>query len=397
MTDASDLSSSRPLCGAALLVAALAVAGCEDQRPGVTGTTSLAVELVSPGDPGAEDARLDDEARAVTLSVTALDEQGEVDESFSRQVDLHVHYLGGLSPALGQTPLLAVDLEAGRSPDIDLELPGVFGPTFLWIEDGRGAGATFATGTSPVLWYRDPWLVDVSRPPDEAALDALERSPLELKQIRVSGSRYGATGRMVVTGVYSQGYTLADVDCGEGGDPPCTTGDYDSVLVFSFNRPLGEGTGPIAVGDTIEAVTGAVTEFNGLTELGFPQSYVADGGRDPGRVPEPVVIQPEWLGTRIEMERAESGLVAIENATVCELDDDYETYAQWKLGLGEEGCADSGSIVNVITQGQVNEFDPVDYIGQVLPRVVGTLRPVNIGSFNVWIIYPRDAEDLTLP
>ena len=397
MTDASGRSSSRPLGGAALVVAALAAAGCVDERAGVTGTTSLAVELVSPGDPGTEDARLDDEARAVTVSVSALDEQGEVDESFSRQVNLHVHYLGGLSPALGQEPLLAFDLEAGRSADVALELPGVFGPTFLWIEDGRGDDATFATGTSPVLWYRDPWLVDVSRPPDEAAVDALERSPLELKQIQISGSRYGANGRMVVTGVYAQGYTLADVECGEGARPPCTTGDYDSVFVFSFNRPLGEGTGPIEVGDVIEAVTGAVTEFNGLTELGFPQSYVADGERDPGQVPEPVVIQPEWLGSRIEMERAEAGLVAIDGATVCELDDDYETFGQWKLGLGEEGCADSGSVVNVVTQGQVNDFDPAAYIGQVLPRVVGTLRPINIGSFHVWIIYPRDAEDLTLP
>lgn len=397
MTDASALSSSRPLCGAALVLAALAAGGCEEERAGVSGTTSLAVELVSPGDPGTEEERLDDEARAVTLSVSALDEQGELDESFSRRVDLHVHYLGGLSPTLDEEPLLAVDLDAGRSPDIDLELPGVFGPTFLWIEDGDGEDATFATGTSPVLWYRDPWLVDVSQPPDEAALDALERSPLELKQIRVSGSRYGANGRMVVTGVYSQGYTLSDVQCGEGARPPCTTGDYDAVFVFSFNRPLGEGTGPVEVGDVVEAVTGAVTEFNGLTELGFPQTYILDGERDPGQVPEPVVIDPAWLGTRIEMERVEAGLVAIENATVCELDDDFETYAQWKLGLGEEGCADSGSIVNVITQGQVNDFDPADYIGQVVPRVVGTLRPVNIGSFNVWIIYPRDAEDLTLP
>jgi hypothetical protein len=397
MTDASDLSSSRALGGAALVLAALAATGCVDERPGVTGTTSLAVDLATPDDPGTDEDRLDDEARTVSLSVAALDERGGVDETFSRQVDLYVHYLGSLSPALGQEPLVSFDVEAGLSLQVDLELPGVFGPTFLWIEDARGDDATFATGTSPVLWYRDPWLADVSRPPDEAALDALERSPLELKQIRVSGSRYGATGRMVVTGVYAQGYTLADVDCAEGAAPPCTTGDYDSVFVFSFNRPLGEGTGPVEVGDVIDSVTGAVTEFNGLTELGFPQSYVADEERDPARVPEPVVIQPEWLGTRIEMERVESGLVAIENATVCELDDDYETYAQWKLGVGEEGCADSGSIVNVITQGQINDFDPAAYIGQVLPRVVGTLRPVNIGSFHVWIIYPRDAEDLTLP
>ena len=35
-------------------------------------------------------------------------------------------------------------------------------------------------------------------------------------------------------------------------------------------------------------------------------------------------------------------------------------------------------------------------VGRTLPRVVGVLRPVNIGSFNVWIIYPRSTADLTL-
>jgi hypothetical protein len=382
----------------ALALLALAASGCEEERSGVSGTTSLQIEVLSPSDPGREDNRLDDEdGRAVTLTVSALDEQGEVDESFSREVVLFAHYLGSLTPGLDEEPLATIAVEAGRSGEVELELPTVFGPTFLWIEDARGEGATFATGTSPTLWYRDPFLADVSRPDDESALDALERSPLEFKEIRISASRYGARGRLVVTGVYAQGYTLADVECEEEGAPPCVTGDYDSVFVFSFNRPVGEGTGPIEVGDVIGEVNGAVTEFNGLTELGFPQSFVAEGESDAARVPEPVVIQPEWLETRIEMERAEAAPVAIENATVCELDEDYEMYAQWKLGVGEDGCADSSTIINVVTQGQVNDFDPAEHIGQVLPRVVGTLRPVNIGSFHVWIIYPRNEEDLTLP
>jgi hypothetical protein len=393
--DASGRSSSRRalarLAPAAALV--LAAGGCVDERDPIEGTTSLAVELVSPEDPGTEDDRLADGARAVTIAVSALDAQGEVDPDFTRSVQLYVHYLGGLTPELGATPLVRIDVEAGQSQPIDLELPGVFGPTFLWVEDARGASPSFATGTSPVLWYRDPFLADVSRPVDEAANDALERSPLELKQIRVTGSRYGADGRLVVTGIYSQGYTLADVRCRAGGAPPCTTGDYDSVFVFSFGRPVGEGTGAIQVGDVIEVLTGGISEFNGLTEVNFPESFVAEGERDADRLPEPVVIQPEWLGTRIEMERVEAGLVAIENATVCELDDDYETFSQWKLDLGL-GCGDP---VNVITQGQVNDFDPAEHVGQVLPRVVGTLRPVNIGTFDVWIIYPRTADDLTLP
>lgn len=382
-------------CGLTVLVGLTGALGCVEELDPIEGTTSLAVTLGIPEDPGTEDDRLDDDARAVTLQVSAVDAQNQLDEGFSGEVDVFVHYLGGLTPSLGEEPLLSVDVEDGTSAPFDLELPGVFGPTFLWVEHGRGPAATFATGTSPTLWYRDPFLADVSRPDDEAALDALERSPLELKQIDISESRHGADGRLVVTGIYAQGYTLSDVSCQAGGEPPCTTGDYDAVFVFSFSRPLGEGTGAIEVGDVISRVTGGVVEFNGLTEIGFPQSWVAEGEGSPDLVPEPVVIQPSWLSTRIEMERVEAALIAIENGTVCPLDDDYETFAQWKLGIGEAGCA--GDVINVITQGAINDFDPAAHAGEVIPRVVGTLRPVNIGSFDVWIVYPRSTDDLVLP
>jgi hypothetical protein len=83
----------------------------------------------------------------------------------------------------------------------------------------------------------------------------------------------------------------------------------------------------------------------------------------------------------------------VQDAQVCPLDRDYEIYAQWKLDVGR-GCRDA---INVISEGKVDGFDPGDFVGQPLPEVVGVLLPVNIGSFHVWIIYPRDADDVTLP
>jgi hypothetical protein len=372
--------------------------GCVDQLDPLTGTTSLEVTLVSPTDTGTIDERLDDADRTVTLSVRALDTEGEVDAGFSGEVDVYTHFLGGLTPDLDDEPFATIAVDAGVSPEVTLTLPPVFGATFLWVEHGRGPDPTFATGTSPVLWFRDPFLVDVSRPEDEAALDALESSPLESKQINVTGSQYGADGRMVVTGIYAQGYTLSDVQCGPDGAPPCETGAYDSVLVFSFSRPRGEEGESIEQGDTVARLTGSIGEFNGLTEVNFPQSFMTGDDRDEDRVPEPVVLQPSWLSSdTIEMEKIESGLVAIENAPLCELDDDYDSYKQWKLAVGGD-CADRDGVVNIITQGQVNDFDPTAIeTGTVIPRVVGTLRPVNIGTFNVWIVYPRDMNDLTLP
>ena len=41
-------------------------------------------------------------------------------------------------------------------------------------------------------------------------------------------------------------------------------------------------------------------------------------------------------------------------------------------------------------------LDPTTLVGKKLPKVIGILRPLNIGSFNVWIIFPRSAADLTL-
>jgi hypothetical protein len=386
------------------LLALAGLAGCVETLPPLTGTTSLSIELITPTAPGSFDERLPDTAREVTLSVRALDTRGEVDATFSGAVDVYSHFLGGLTPELGSTrgPLERLTLVDGVSDELALSLPPMFGPSFLWLEDADNG--TFATGTSPTLWFRDPFLEDISRPIDETALGALERSPLERKQINVTGSRYGDRGRLVVTGIYAQGYTLSDVQCQDAaGTPPCTTDAYDGMFVFSFSRPEDEDGRPLVVGDSIIRLTGSIGEFNGLTEVNFPQSFRGGEPAAPARVPAPAVIDPAWLISKSEMERVESALVAVEGATVCELDQDFATYAQWKLDVGH-GCPSSndqklGKIINVITKGQVNDFVPADHVGQVLPRVTGTLRPVNTagGGFNVWILYPRSLADLELP
>jgi hypothetical protein len=371
------------------------IAGCVDHQDGITGTQSLHVDLIGPADPGSPDDPLDPSARTVTIRVQAIDETNEIDASFTGDVDVYAQFLGTLTPELGRAPLAHVTITAGQSAQVDLELPPVFGPTILWVEDGSRADATYATGTSETLWYRDPYMEDISKPLDETALDALESSPLENKQVTVTGSRYGVDGRLIVTGVYAQGYTLSDSQCGPGGVAPCTTGNYDHVLVFSFSRPRDENGNNIELGESIDGFAGAIQEFNGLTEIGFPQTFAAEAPVvDAARVPAPSLLQASFLVDTIEMERRESGLVQIDGGIVCDpdTDEDYATYKQWKLDIGS-GC---GSPINIITAGVV-DFDPHDYVGMTIPTVVGTLRPVNISAFNVWIVYPRFAADLTLP
>lgn len=390
----SRLAQALGLALAALCAVPLAVA-CTDELPPLEGTTSFRVDLSQPTDTGSPTDRLDDDARDVVFDITTLDVNGDVDTGFSGEVDIYVHHLGSLTPPADSGQVLRrATLTNGIAENIAIELPRVFGQAFLWVEDTAGDDATFATGTSATLWFRDPWVADVSTPEDEAALDALESSPLERKQVVIRDSRYGDRGRLVATGAYAQGYTLSDVQCADAaGTPPCITGAYDHLFVFTFSRPEGEAGLDIETGHVIAQVGGGISEFNGLTEIGFPSTVLAGEEPDPSLLPEPIVIQPEWLDTLIELERAEAALVAVENGLVCPLDEDFDTYGQWKLDIGK-GCRDP---LNIITQGQVAEFEPAGYVGQTIPRVVGTLRPVNIGAFHVWLIYPREIEDLTLP
>lgn len=373
----------------------LALAGCVDSRDPITGTQSLRIELVSPS-PGSETDRLPSSENTIVVNVTAIGPDGEVDTSFDNPVRVYVNFLGTLTPYLDAPPLTTITMSGGTATNQSITLPPVFGPATLWFDDGGASEPTFASGASPTLWYRDPYVADIQTPLDEMALDALEKSPLEQKQVTVDASRHGPDGRLVVTSVFAQGYTVSDVQCGPGGAPPCTAGDYDHQMVFSFSAARDERGRTIEVGQVIDGFAGGVSEFNGLTEIGFPQTFVeGEVDKDPARMPTPVTFDTSWFTNKIMFERNEAAPITIENATVCDLDDDYATYKQWKLdpaGVGGN-CTGNRNVINVITTGVI-PTDPATLVGKTLAKITGVLRPVNIGSFNVWIIYPRSMADV---
>jgi hypothetical protein len=392
-----------------VLLLGVVLGGCVEHRDPLTGTQSIVVQIKSPTSVGSVDVRLPDTQRDVVVDLTAQDVDGETDTSFTAELQVYAQFLGTLTPLFGEEPLATVQMTNGVATDAMITLPSsVLGPTTLWFDDGTGRGDRYepgtVTGTSPTLWFRDPYIRDLQTPRDETALDALSITPLTDKQISVSASRHGADGRLVVTGTYAQGYTVSDVACGPGGAPPCTAEAYDHALVFTFSAPNDQDGSAIHVGDEISRFNGGLSEFNGLTEVGFPRSVMPDPqSNDPARLPAPVVVDPAtWFGPlsaadgMINFERNESGAIALVNAKVCPLDDDYETYKQWKLDPAGASGTCGQDVINVITQGTDFETDPATLVGRVLPRVVGILRPVNIGSFNVWIIYPRGASDLQL-
>jgi hypothetical protein len=378
----------------------LALAACVETKDPIEGTQSLRIELTSPTT-GSIFNRLPDAMRSVVVNVTAIDANGAVDTSYENAVQVYVNFLGTLTPYLGGQPLQTITMRAGVATGQTIQLPPVFGPTTLWFDDGNDENPTYASGSSPVLWYRDPYIRDIQQPLDEASLDALASSPLEQKQVSVRASRHGANGRLIVTSVFAQGYTVSDVDCGEpAGIPPCTAGDYDHKMVFSFSAARDEEGRLIVEGQSIEGFAGGVSEFNGLTEIGFPQTFntVDTVEVDPTRMPAPVVFDSTWFSNKIMFERNEAAPIAVTNAKVCNLDDDYATYKQWKIdpaGVGGD-CKGNKNVLNVITTGIIPGATIEALAGKTVPRIVGVVRPVNIGSFNVWIIYPRSMADLTL-
>jgi hypothetical protein len=398
-----------------LLLGSVLLVGCNTENGAISGTQSIRVEVVAPTTTGTVDLRLPDTERMLTVNLSAIDADGEVDTSFNDPLRVYAQFLGTLTPNLNQMPLVTIPLSNGVAMGRQIMLPAsVLGPTTLWFDNGTGLGADYefgqVTGTSDTLWYRDPYIADLQTPRSETDVDALTITPLTDKQISVSSSRYGARGKLVVTSVFSQGYTVSDVQCADmNGTPPCTAMGYDHVLVFTFSAARDQFGRLLEPGRIISKFNGGLSEFNGLTEIGFPRTFAPeteeqDPNVNPGRLPAPVRFNQTWFEPlsdpmgRINFERNEAGAIEIIGGIVCPTDDDYDTYKQWKIdptGLGGAAC-NGTKVLNVITSGTDFTTDPRTLVGRVLPRMVGIVRPVNIGSFNVWIIYPRGAADVTL-
>jgi hypothetical protein len=416
----------------AIILASLALAACTDTRSGVTGPQGIKVELTSPANAGTIDNRLPDAARTVSFKLTALDEKGNPDTSFNRPLQVYVQYLGTLSPYINDAPLTTVQMTGGTATLSNFMLPPVFGPTVVWFEDGcykdfmgsdtpscAQPGATYTTGASPTLWFRDPFIFDIRY--SEKLMDPFGTGPIDSKNVTVLASRNGPNGRLVITSKFAQGYTLADVKCADAaGNPPCdftppvdgtgapllpalgglTTG-YDSLEVFSYSAPLDQNKRFLNEGQTVDGFSGGVSEFNGLLEIGFPQTFVncetgAAGCPDvnTAREPPPIKVDQTWFTNPTLFKRYEAHNLEIDNAAICNLDMSYDQYKEWKLDLSGNGGNCTGNLVDVVSAGI---FDPAPYVGKKIPKIIGNERSINIGTFHVFIIYPRSMSDITLP
>jgi hypothetical protein len=379
-----------------------ALSACTDTTAPIKGTTSLAVTIVTPTNLGDVDNRLPGGVIDVVVNIQAKDAAGNDDATYTKPVSVYVHYLGTLSPYLDGVPIAKIDVTNGVATNQHITSPTIkpYGPTELWFDDDPSPSPTYAAGISPTIWYRDPFIADIQTPTSETSIDAFSNSPLVGKNVSVVTSKHGANGRLVVTSVYAQGYTVADVACGANGTPPCIADSYDYMDVFSYSAAVDQNKLFLSEGQVIKGFAGGASEFDGLTEISFPQTFSTGlvSQVDKSLEPPTTVIDNTWFTTnKINFERNESGAIEIANGVVCPLGPDYVTYKQWQIdpaGVGNPTNCGGSNLINVITAGVV-DLDPGTLVGKKVPKLVGILRPINIGSFNVWIIYPRSMADIT--
>jgi hypothetical protein len=395
-----------------VLILLAVCSACTDERAPIKGTQSLQITITSPAVLGDINNRLSPTQLAVTATISALDVKGNVDTSYNNKLQVYVQFLGTLSPYFGGMPLATVQMNAGKGT-LSTMLPPVFGPTTLWFDDGSDSSPTYATGVSQTLWYPDPSIRDIQMP-DETSPTSLTNSPLENKNVTVNFSRHGASGRLIITSLFAQGYTLADVQCQDAqGTPPCVAGvppagqppGYDYIEVYSYSAPQDQSKRFLNEGQIIDGFSGGVSNFDGLIEIGFPQTFVS--GTTPNICtacePAPVKVDAsgniatDWFTNPINFKRYQAAPIELDGGKVCNLDSDYTGFMQWKVdpaGVGGN-CGGNSRVLNVITAGTL-DVDPSTLVGKTVTKIVGTLRPIMLPGFDVWIIYPRSMADLQI-
>jgi hypothetical protein len=349
-----------------LLVAVLALtAGCTKKKYEIDldALSSFRVTL-SRGDPASVDAPYPYTQSAVSFGVQIQAINGRGDPmAWDGRVKITA-VPGRVAPSAG----LYVDIVGGVGEAPDVSISKAFGPTRVWVEDlGTSAKpGTYATGVSDVLWFKRPSIEDIQ------TSDIPTRSPFQGQLVTITA------GNMVVTQITGDGFYVTDT----------TASTFNSLYVYARVRAEDLNRGMSVV-----MLSGAITEYNGMTEMTNPSW---DAGEQQ-TVPDPVRLD---CATQVKvggmaMEPYESGFVEIRDAVINLCDSfqgastdcpDFAQYGQWTVTLP---C---GAQLNMITRLSTPRLDPVVDWGKTLPVVRGILTQVAPASPD-WILIPRDEAD----
>ncbi len=254
-----------------LVLAAMAV-GCVDNEPypNATGVSSLEVTLLQPtqlGSPAAPSQR----ASEATFNVVAHDANGNVVKK-DLMVDVFVSFGGiktGADAACGADvgdamPIETIKLHGGMLMNHTTQLPSAFGSTSIWIDEPSSG----ATGASPTIYFRNPFIAEIQTPADITAPNATFCSTFDNKFLNVDHAQNGGQ-QLIVTSVFSGAFVVTDT-----GAPT-----YNNIYLYAFGQPPSY----IVPGKVVTNFSGNYSKFVGFTELNFPLFNVADDSVAAGR------------------------------------------------------------------------------------------------------------------
>jgi hypothetical protein len=414
----------------AMLAALLCAGACVDHVPSPRAglLNSLRVVLHSP-DPsmlGSPTAPVD--VQTATFDVFALDELGQpVAGDFD--VRLFLSFGGvktGTVSACGDaapdaTPIEVIHLTGGQLLNHTVTLPEAFGPSALWLDEPT----THATGASPTIFFRNPFISDVQTPPDLTAANASFCSNFNGRYVTVDQAKTG--GQLVVSSVFINAFVATDTSAGNYGA-------FNNMFVYSFGAPPGD----IVPGRVLKDFSGNVSKFVGFTELNFPL-FDQDDQAPLATLPPPLQLAFADLSNVPKLLGAAAGVVQYtgtecnplppnpnHDPTIQSTDDQWLKYNGFVVD-GDGTCDSFTNFAIQLPSKVLGTFDPLQNVGKTL-TVVGMLRnnsgqnpeldgsgqkiacsataPCSKGtcmagycfkgSFNFWTLNPRSPADVTV-
>ncbi|MGZ6950313.1 MAG: hypothetical protein ACXVJY_19760 [Ilumatobacteraceae bacterium] len=352
------------------------MAGCVDDHPSPNAgqVSSLLLTLRQPADTGTPMTPV--MAQTATFDLTAVDEKGA---AITHDLDVNLFLsFGGVktgasgmcgSDDSGSLPVETIHLTGGQVLGHTVTLPQAFGATTLWIDDP----ASHATGASPTIYFRNPFVADIQTPPDVNAMNATFCSPFNGKFIIVDKPAL-PNGQLVVSSVFGNAFAVTDTSYGSWDK-------FNSMYVFSFGKPPTY----IVAGKVLNSFSGNVSKFLGFTELNFPLFDATDDTVPLAQLPPPAVVTQPDLSNIPKLIALDAGVVSF-TGKQCDPSPDnpsmdaniQKTIDQWNKF--NEFVLDADTSCSALTNYAIQlpskvfgTYDPLQSAGKMV-TVVGMLR-----------------------
>jgi hypothetical protein len=387
----------------------------------------LELQMVSPSPDQLGSAAQPVDVRQVIFNVTARDDSGAV---VARDLDVQVYlsYGGvkagggsGCGASINDPPIDVVHLSSGQAMNHKVTLPRAFGATAIWLDEP----VSHATGASPTIFFRNPFVADVQTPPDLMAPNAAYCTPFEDKFVTVD--RAAGTGKLVVSAVFVDAFTVTDTG----------SSAFNSIYVYTFGRPPRS----FQAGTVLSSFSGNISKFVGFTEVNFPLYNSSGDPANPALLPAPVVLKGTDTGNVPKL-LGYSAAIVRNSGTICQMNppnpnnnamlqstiDQWVKYNTFVLDNGTGACDSFTSFSVQVPQKVVGPYDPTMMVGKAA-TFTGMLRnssgqnPVLDASgktltcdaqtacltgtcvegecrknpYNFWTIVVRDQNDISTP